>query len=135
MLLATVNPKAAAAIGSITKVGVGNSVVYHARAGYVRERRSSFPAFVMRQHEDGTLDLFVIMEREDFAWEERIAFQSHNQPHHCWSAVTDVPEALFDGSPVSGEEVRHLYETIAALTDRLTALEAKRKPGRPPNPK
>lgn len=133
MLLATVNPAAAAAIGNITKVGVGNIVVYHARAGYMRDRRTSFPALVFRQHEDdGSLDLLVFMEREDFATEEHVAFQSHNQPHHCWSVVEDVPSETPPMSADAGSVTwANAGETIQQLIARVEALEAKRKPGRP----
>lgn len=152
MMLATVNPQAAAAIGKITKVGIGNTVVYHARAGYMRDRRSSFPAVVLRQHEeDGSLDLLVFMEREDFATEERVTFRSHDQPHHCWSAVEDAPgrgpplmiapegglsevdPGFMPGHVTFNRE--HAITMLAAqnkeLTARVEALEAKRKPGRP----
>lgn len=130
MMLATVNPEAAAAIGTIKKVGIGNPVVYHARAGHMRDKRTSFPALVMRQHdEDGTLDLLVFMEREDFAFEQRVAFQSHNQPHHCWAAPEDRP-----GPNITvnwGHAITKLAEQNKELTERIAALEAKRGPGRP----
>lgn len=134
MLLKSVNPEAAEAIGNIKKVGIGNPVVYHARQGYMRDRRLSFPALVLRQNEDdGSLDLLVFMEREEFAFEQRVQFRGHNQPHHCWSAVEDVPAA---GAPqVSGsmepDGTVQLFKTVKELTDRIAALETKRGPGRP----
>lgn len=147
MLLSTVNPEAAAAIGNIKKVGVGNRVVYHARAGMMRQGRTEFPADVLKQHEDGSLDLYVIMEPEEIIMEQRVAFQSHNQPHHCWSVVQDMPGAVpiddeDDGEDVmmsSGsvpiEEVQKLHEQVASLAGRLVLLEAKPKRGRPAKPK
>lgn len=166
MMLKSVNPEAAAAIGTITKVGVGNMVVYHGRQGYVRQQRSSFPALVMRQYEDdGSLDLLVFMEPEDVIMESRIQFRSHNQPHHCWSAVQDVPGAAplmvvvpegFDMAEAENagpgaitylrdpddsnsllSEIRDSLAALAArfepLLKRVTVLEMKRPPGRPPN--
>lgn len=140
MLLATVNPEAAAAIGNIKKVGVGNRVLYHARAGYMRDKRTSFPADVLRQHEDGSLDLFVIMEREDFAQEERVQFRSHNQPHHCWSMVEHVPGDSPNASAGYASRFEELGELIKAQGDRITELakrvvllERKRPVGRPRN--
>lgn len=131
MLLSTVNPAAAASIGNITKVGVGNRVVYHARAGVMRDRRSSFPADVLRQHDDGSLDLLVFMDLEDFALESRVAFQSHNQPHHCWSVVTDVPQASTDNEADGPEPGSITWaeagETIQELLARVEALEAENR--------
>lgn len=156
MLLATVNPEAAAAIGNIKKVGVGNRVVYHARAGMMRQGRTEFPADVLKQHpDDGSLDLYVIMEPEEIIMEQRVQFQSHNQPHHCWSVVKDQPgaaplmvppegideadsDALAQPGAVtylpSAGSIAEIHEHIAHLTERIGALEAKRGPGRPPNP-
>jgi hypothetical protein len=138
MLLSTVNPEAAASIGNIRKVGVGNRVVYHARAGYMRDKRASYPADVLRQHEDGSLDLLVHMDREDIAREEHVEFRSHNQPHHCWTAVEDTPGATPNagaGYAARFEELGEIIKAqgvrIAELAKRLTALEAKRSPGRP----
>lgn len=149
MMLATVNPEAAAAIGNIKKVGVGNVVVYHARAGYMRDRRSDFPALVMRQHDDdGSLDLLVFMEREDFALEERVAFQSHNQPHHCWSVPTDPPgDAALPSdiatpdrvmAPINGSAepvLRPMQDVLVEIMGRVQVLENRPKPGRPAKPK
>lgn len=135
VMLATVNPEAAAAIGNIKKVGIGNPVVYHARAGYMRDKRTSFPALVMHQHdEDGSLDLLVFMEREDFAFEQRVAFRSHNQPHHCWTAPEDAPS---DAPPATWEPALavKMMGFIDGLIERVAALEAKRGPGRPPKAK
>lgn len=139
MLLSTVNPAAAEAIGKITKVGVGSRVVYHARAGMMRQGRTSFPADVLKQHpDDGSLDLYVIMEPEEIIMEQRVAFQSHNQPHHCWSVVQDVPgEAVSLSLATSGGMAPDgiLQALVGALTERVAALEAKRGPGRPAKPR
>lgn len=129
MLLSTVNPEAAAAIGAPRKVGVANVVLYHARAGYMRDRRSEFPALVMRQHVDGSLDLLVFMEREDFAFEEHVHFQSHNQPHHCWSEVEQLIERVGPEEADEGE-LACIQDAIAVLTERVAVIEA-RKVGRP----
>lgn len=157
MLLSTINPEAAEAIGNIKKIGVGNRVVYHARAGMMRQGRITFPADVLKQHEDGSLDLYVIMEPEEIIMEQRVAFQSHNQANHCWSVVQDVPAAAplavyaeddvmeddarqpghIVGAPQSVplREIEKLHEHIASLNARLDALEVKRGPGRPAKPK
>jgi len=65
----------------------------------MRQGRTSFPADVLKQHEDGSLDLYVIMEPEEIIMEQRVSFQSHDQPHHCWAAVRDAPEG--NGLPES----------------------------------
>lgn len=158
MLLKTVNPEAAEAIeAGPAKVGVGNMVVYHARAGYMRAGRTSFPAIVLDQQKNGDLNLLVILEREDIATEEYVPFQSHNQPHHCWSLVElveDSPDlvkriealeeraldvavlaerihALESQQPLDGAASGPSALDISMLTKRIEALEAKRKPGRP----
>lgn len=136
MLLSTVNPEAAAAIGNIKKVGVGSRVVYHARAGMMRQGRTAFPADVLKQHEDGSLDLYVIMEPEEIIMEQRVAFQSHDQPHHCWSVVRDAPaERKDDASEGLLGQVPAMRDALNQVFERLEALEAKRGPGRPPKPK
>lgn len=130
MLLSTVNPEAAEAIGNVKKVGVGNLVVYHARSGYMRDKRSSFPALVLSQHLDGSLNLLVFMEREDFATEEHVQYRSHNQANHCWSVVEDAPGS--SSGMILAEGPPDQSDTINQLVARVEALEAKRGPGRPP---
>jgi len=43
MLLSTVKPCGGQAIGTIKKVGIGSRVVYHARAGMMRQRPDLIP--------------------------------------------------------------------------------------------
>lgn len=128
MLLKTVNPHAAEAIESgPAKVGVGNMVVYHARAGYMRAGRTSFPAIVLDQQKNGDLNLLVILEREDIATEEYVPFQSHNQPHHCWSIVDHVPqEKIFHGAlKWVTDQLLVISEQRKQILERLDALEAQ----------
>lgn len=86
-LLASVNPEAADAIGRPADADapdVGTWVVFKGRAGFSRMHRSEFAALVLSHHDDGTLELMVVMEPEDMMVETRVPFQSHNQPHFCW---------------------------------------------------
>lgn len=125
MMLKTVNPQAAEAIESgPAKVGVGNMVVYHARAGYMRAGRTSFPAIVLDQQKNGDLNLLVILEREDIATEEYVPFQSHNQPHHCWSLVERI---MADGGFTVTLPATYSPSApdLAPLMKRIEALETR----------
>ena len=106
-LLETVNPDAAAVIdGEFEVIQVGMPVLFRARAGSMRAGRTSFFASVMKQNQDdGSVDLLVMMEPEDFVEERHVRRFSEQQQTQVWEPI--VP-SLAD---------------FNALAERLSALE------------
>lgn len=139
-LLETVNPEAADLIGNpAPPPGIGSPVVYVARAGFMRRMRTEFPAVVLAHREDGSVDLYVTMDMEDCMVEERVHFQSHSQPYHCWKIIEDQPAATDPTrlnrirkdldklrQQVVGEYTdvpKSVYDILSDFEDRLLAVE------------
>lgn len=94
-------------------VGVGASVVYTIQAGRMRQGRTDFPAFVLKQHpDDGALDLMIFLEPEDMLMEQRVLPKTEIRDGHCWSPVID--------KPVDKEE-QTFMEEMAALRSQIFA--------------
>lgn len=146
-LLSTVNREAADAIDNPpAPPDVSTMVVYKARAGFSRMQRTEFPALVLGSNsDDGSLILLVMMDAEDVMVEQRVQFQSHNQPHHCWryrrkSAAEDADgelptriaaiEDFLRGEDKLGEIVEAIgkrVETVEGVlaSDEMEALERR----------
>lgn len=119
------------------KVGVASVVEYFGRAGAQRQGRTSFPAFVLKQHpDDGSLDLLVFFEAEDILWEQRVLPWSEQKPDRCWAPVADMP--IDDDHPIETLKrqmygayeapAKSMIEYLDDFDQRLKALE-KHFPG------
>lgn len=72
-------------------IPTGTMVLYHGRVGAMRQGRTAFPAMVLKQHpDDGSLDLIVFFEAEDWVWEQRIRPYTVNEPGHCYELIEIV---------------------------------------------
>lgn len=106
-LLSSVNPEAAAAIdGDYPRVEVGSPVKYTMRDGQRRAGRTQVPGFIMAQNDDGTCDLLLLMEPEDFIEERHIPMKSEHQIVNCWEYLVPAP-------------VRAEIENLYAIIDEL----------------
>lgn len=94
-LLASSNPEAAAAMnGDFPKVQVGLPVKYISRQGAMRAGRTEFFATVMKQNDDGTVDLLVMMEPEDFVEERHVQRFGEQYHTHCWAPIVPTIEDM-----------------------------------------
>jgi hypothetical protein len=131
----------------IRRVPVGVVVKYFGRIGSMRQGRTEFPAFVLKQHpDDGTLDLLVFFEAEDMIWEQRVSPWSVTNPGHSWAPVERYEESSVEQvetdvllkelqiavralrAQMYGEynpPDKSMIEYLADFDKRLTALEAK----------
>src|ERR1700760_4285749 len=104
-MLASSNPEAAATMnGEFPKVQTGLPVKYISRQGAMRAGRTEFFATVMGQNADGTVNLLVMMEPEDFVEERHVQQFGEQYQTHCWQPI--VPTL---------EDVGDLFAKIAAL--------------------
>ena len=129
-LLATSNPAAAAAIHPEPQrprlPGVGEMVVYHMRAGYARNGRTTFPAIVQGHGDRGTLMLTVVIDAGDLADESLVEERRVGTEFHCWErqgpdhgpliALREELESLRD-------EVTHSRKMIESGRDLVRAIE------------
>lgn len=138
---------------------VGMDVVYHLRDGDARNMRTSFPAVVLSSDpETRTCSLVVTVDAGDLWRQDRVP--QYAAPEAGWDWIerdrppmmspvwSDSPEpdmrpgaiqwvGAMHGNPAGapigyGPELKAM---IDALHERISALEAKRGPGRPPKPK
>jgi hypothetical protein len=106
-MLASSNPEAAAAMnGDFPKVTIGLPVKYISRQGAMRAGRTEFFASVMKQNDDGTVDLLVMMEPEDFVEERHVQRFGEQYHTHCWAPI--VP---------SIDEMREILTRLTLLED------------------
>lgn len=98
--LSTVNPEAVDQIGTEAAQGpgVGSMVVYIPRPGEGRGRRHEFPALVMGENEDGTLDLLIVYDANDVTMRERIPLADPDHPFPAWTHVRDAAPEQFEPS-------------------------------------
>lgn len=156
-MLASINREAADEIDRPTPLpDIGSTVVYIPRAGQVRAGKTRVPAIVTgRDVDNRLLDLVVIYDADDFLSKPRIPRRQGDD--HGWELVGGQalsPEMAWahefrDHKEKSGEilgdvgsqlnELRNIIASVNSRVDavdrRLDALEAKRGPGRPPNPR
>lgn len=154
-MLATVNKEAADAIGHEHDAapdvpGIGETVVFHPRMGEWRAGRNKFGAIVTWVHDDGTLDLVVFYDADDFIGQRAVprrdgegrGWEKPNGALLGMAAPSGQPVAIMDlrrevsllGEQVFGPCVAgkpSILETLMDMTARLTALENRPKPGRP----
>jgi hypothetical protein len=105
-------------IRHIRRVPVGVVVKYFGRVGSMRQGRTEFPAFVLKQHpDDGTLDLLVFFEAEDMIWEQRVSPWSETNPGHSWAPVEEM-----EGN---NETVSRLITEVMLLGDTLGKLRTQ----------
>jgi hypothetical protein len=133
-LLASANPEAAAAMeGEYPRVPVGLPVKFIGRAGSMRAGRTEFFASVMKQNDDGSVDLLVMMEPEDLVEERHVNKISEHQVNHVWAPLvysTDEIDTMMSDllSRVFGpflEPEKSLMEYLADFDVRLKKLEKK----------
>jgi hypothetical protein len=107
------------------RIPVGNTVVYHGRSGSMRQGRTTFPATVLKQHEDdGSLDLIVDFEAEDRIWEQRVLPWSETQSGHCWEPVepiegTSEHQALAQLAETMRREFQGLSNLVSQLKNQM----------------
>jgi hypothetical protein len=135
-LLASSNSEAAAVMeGEYPRVPIGMPVKFISRQGSMRGGRTEFFATVQKQHDDGTVDLLVLMEPEDLVEERHVAKISDHQIHYVWAPLmystgeidtmmSDVISRIF--GPFEEPE-KSLMEYLADFEKRLKALEKKGK--------
>lgn len=100
----------------IRRIPVGNHVIYHGRNGSMRQGRTSFPALVLKQHEDdGSLDLIVEYEAEDRIWEQRVRPRQNDEEGHCWTLV----------EPIEPEPGTNRIEPTALLEIKVEELQRR----------
>lgn len=116
---------------------VGMDVVYHLRDGDARNMRTSFPAVVLSSDpETRTCSLVVTVDAGDLWRQDRVP--QYAAPEAGWDWIVQAAVPIVDytgaiGSPIGyGPELKAM---IDALHERISALEAKRGPGRPPKSK
>jgi hypothetical protein len=132
-MLATVNPDAADAIGHEHDMDqgvpdIGETVVFHPRVGEWRAGRNKFAAIVTWVHDDGTLDLVVFYDADDFIGQRSVPRREGDG--RGWVAVTrDSGPSMHPGGFLTDSP------QLKQIFDRLTALENRPKPGRPKKPR
>lgn len=141
-MLASINPEAADEIDRPTPLpDIGSTVVYIPRAGQVRAGKTRVPAIVTgRDVENRILDLVVIYDADDFLSKPRIPRRQGDD--HGWELVGGQEEKSGEILGDIGSQLNELRDIIASVNSRVDAvdrrldvLEAKRGPGRPPNPR
>lgn len=129
---------------------VGMPVIYVPRPG---RRETEIAALVTAFYPDDRCDLVLFPPMAESYQQPKVPMLSEKFTSHVWKVpdamraplmveVSDeaVEEALRQPSymvnepSVPLEEVQKLHEHIAGLNGRIAALEAKRGPGRQPNP-
>lgn len=106
-------------IQRIKRIPVGTVVKYHGRVGSMRQGRTEFPAFVLRQHpDDGTLDLLVFFEAEDMIWEQRVQPWSVNNPGHSWEFI-ERPDEPVTWTDVHVREIEQLGASMSKLRQQM----------------
>ena len=122
-LLATSNPAAAAAIHPEPQrprlPGVGEMVVYHMRAGYARNGRTTFPAIVQGHGDRGTLMLTVVIDAGDLADESLVEERRVGTEFHCWERLG--PDHA--GFAEMRAEVAHALKAVSELRGEIKSLD------------
>lgn len=128
-MLASVNPAAAEEIMHPTPLpDIGETVVYIPRTGEVRAGKKRVPAIVMgRDLDNGLLDLVVIYDADDFLSVRRVP--RHAGDDRGWELPEGRRATMFAVS-ANADDTR-----LRSIEVRIAALEFKRGPGRPPNPR
>lgn len=97
----------------IRKIPVGTMVRYRGRSGSMRQGRTQFPAVVLQQHaDDGSLDLIVMYEAEDYIWEQRVQPFTDTNPDRSWELVEPVE---LDG----GTKLDEIAKLLSALKQQM----------------
>lgn len=111
--LSTVNPEAVDQIGTepAQGPGTGSIVVYLPRPGEGRGRRREFPAMVMGENEDGTLDLLIVYDANDVTTREKIPQTTPDHPFPAWTFVRDAAPEQFEPSRLN--KVRQDLDLLA----------------------
>jgi hypothetical protein len=109
---------------------VGMDVVYHLRDGDARNMRTKFPAVVLDADSvTRTLSIVVTVDAGDLWRQDRVP--QYAPPEAGWDWIGHIRET----APAPGAAPKRgpdLMEMFTALSDRISLLEAKRGPGRPP---
>lgn len=87
-MLKSINPQAAADIEHggppAGTPPIADFVVFRPRAGMRRGGRTEFPAMVMHAHDDGSLDLLVIVDANDVWGQQRVRKATDAEPLNAW---------------------------------------------------
>jgi hypothetical protein len=103
-------------IEKILVIPTGTMVLYHGRVGSMRQGRTEFPAMVLKQHpDDGSLDMIVFFEAEDWIWEQRVHPFTESQPGHCWELIKPVVR------PDTDDAMEKRLEVVKALVREVKA--------------
>ena len=120
-LLATVNPEAADRSngGGRPMPGVGEPVLYHPRAGEVRQGRKVVPAIVLAVDTDNRLlELLIIHAADDMITQNRVA--EHVEGDRGWSRLPASGDAALIETMQS--HIERLENWNAAFQDRLMSI-------------
>jgi hypothetical protein len=135
-LLESSNPEAAAVMeGEYPRVPTGMPVRFITRQGSMRGGRTEFFATVMKQNEDGSVDLLVLMEPEDLVEERHINKISEHQVHQVWAPLVystqEIDTMMSDlFARIYGdfaEPEKSLMDYLADFDVRLRKLEKGKK--------
>lgn len=118
-LLKSINPMAAEAIQPAPAAprlpSVGDVVIYHMRPGERRQGRTTFPALVQGNSQEGKLNLTVILEAGELKNETLVSPIGPGSEHHVWERP--------DGSHLADA----FRNTVASLHQRIGELEGENK--------
>lgn len=115
-LLQTSNPEAAARINGEGRPlpGIAETVLYHPRAGEVRQGRKTVPAVVLSVDESNRqLELLIIHAADDMITQNRVP--EHVEGDRGWSR-------LRSGGIAEVDQLRELVEAQQARIDHLVGL-------------
>lgn len=102
---------------------ISETVVFHPRTGEYRAGKNEFAAIVTGAHDDGTCDLVIFYDADDFIGQRNVP-QRQNGQGLGWERADVAPQA-------STGDIEAAFGEIVTLKERVAVLEAKRGPGRP----
>ncbi len=104
---------------TLPNVDVGTRVVYIPRPGHSRMGRNAFPADVLHINpDDGSVELFVVMEAEDLVTESRVGMMRDADDRHCWRHVRTDESAMHEPSRLNSQASR-----LVEVEDQLVVLK------------
>lgn len=111
---------------------VGMPVIYVPRPG---RRETEMAALVTAVHSDDRCDLIIFPAMAESIQQPKVPMLSDKFTNHVWKAPLKEHAAELTALSPEGLSATQVQTDawVAQLEARVTALEAKRGPGRPPN--
>ena len=98
---------------------MGETVIYHMRAGYARNGRTTCPAIVQGHGDRGTLALTVIIDAADLADESLVDEIGVGHEFHVWERI--APDHA--GAVEMRAEVAHALKVAIEVRTELKSLK------------